>query len=455
MSERFLIVVSETGPQGPAGNGSVSSSLGWYSVKDYGALGNNSNDDTSAIQAAIDAMPADGGVLYFPTGSWKCSGSISIEGRRNIIFQGTGGRSAGAQTGSLLYTNMTGSGRFINVRSSSGVQFRDLEIGYTSGSYTGTLIDASLTSSDTNHLTFSNCLIAGLAVSSALLIDLDKAIFVSFEDCSFAGADIAIRGAAGSSSFSNRVSFSGCNFGVVATVAVRNPSGAWSFTGCSWDMSSVTAKGMDHDSGVLCQGLLVQGCWTGDTTGGGTVFKVAGHGIAFIGNYIGCSGGTGINADAAVSGFLVQANRFDSCTNAVTMSASNDGTMIFGNSYVGVTNKLGGAGTGSLGSGAIYNDGSGSATGLRIYQQQSDGITMTDGANVIAQGTTGTKIGTGSTQKLGFWNATPVVRPTGWGAPTGTATRTVYDTNTVTLVQLAERLKGLIDDLTTIGLIGS
>lgn len=38
-------------------------------------------------------------------------------------------------------------------------------------------------------------------------------------------------------------------------------------------------------------------------------------------------------------------------------------------------------------------------------------------------------------------------RKTGWAVATGTATRTTYDTTTVTLPQLAERVKALIDDL--------
>jgi hypothetical protein len=46
-------------------------------------------------------------------------------------------------------------------------------------------------------------------------------------------------------------------------------------------------------------------------------------------------------------------------------------------------------------------------------------------------------------------------RRTGWGAPTGTATRTTFATTTVTLPQLAERVKALIDDLTTHGVIGA
>jgi uncharacterized protein YaiE (UPF0345 family) len=46
-------------------------------------------------------------------------------------------------------------------------------------------------------------------------------------------------------------------------------------------------------------------------------------------------------------------------------------------------------------------------------------------------------------------------RRTGWGAPTGTATRTAFDTTSVTTAQLAERVKALIDDLRTHGLIGT
>lgn len=42
-------------------------------------------------------------------------------------------------------------------------------------------------------------------------------------------------------------------------------------------------------------------------------------------------------------------------------------------------------------------------------------VTMPDAGNVVTNGTTGTKIGTATTEKLGFWNATPVVQPAGAG----------------------------------------
>lgn len=42
---------------------------------------------------------------------------------------------------------------------------------------------------------------------------------------------------------------------------------------------------------------------------------------------------------------------------------------------------------------------------------------------------------------------------TGWGAPTGTATKTTFVTSTVTLSQLAERVKALTDALMAAGII--
>ena len=54
-------------------------------------------------------------------------------------------------------------------------------------------------------------------------------------------------------------------------------------------------------------------------------------------------------------------------------------------------------------------------------------------------------------------NGTQVIstRRTGWIAPTGTATRTTFATSTVTLSELAETVKALIDDLINHGLIGA
>ena len=44
--------------------------LGIVNVKDYGAVGDGVTDDSQAILDAIDALPAQGGTLYFPVGTY-------------------------------------------------------------------------------------------------------------------------------------------------------------------------------------------------------------------------------------------------------------------------------------------------------------------------------------------------------------------------------------------------
>lgn len=63
----------------------------------------------------------------------------------------------------------------------------------------------------------------------------------------------------------------------------------------------------------------------------------------------------------------------------------------------------------------------------------SAGYTLTDATNIVVGTTTGTKIGTATTQKLGFWNATPVVRPaTGGAAATFVANSSAIANDTAT-----------------------
>ncbi len=80
-------------------------------------------------------------------------------------------------------------------------------------------------------------------------------------------------------------------------------------------------------------------------------------------------------------------------------------------------------------------------------------FTMVDLANFVMGTTNGTKIGTATNQKIGFWNATPVVRPSAY-TPTNVSTDRAYDADATTVDELADVLGTLIADLQSIGLIG-
>jgi hypothetical protein len=48
------------------------------SVKDKGAIGDGVTDDTAAIQAAIDSFASGNGLIFFPVGTYKITGTITL-----------------------------------------------------------------------------------------------------------------------------------------------------------------------------------------------------------------------------------------------------------------------------------------------------------------------------------------------------------------------------------------
>lgn len=56
-----------------------------YNVRDFGALANGQND-APAIQATIDAAAREGGMVYFPAGTYAIA--QSLRGHQNVSFQG-------------------------------------------------------------------------------------------------------------------------------------------------------------------------------------------------------------------------------------------------------------------------------------------------------------------------------------------------------------------------------
>lgn len=58
--------------------GTWNPSAGWVFVTDFGADPTGSSDSTTAIQAAINALPVTGGFVYFPPGIYKISSTLVI-----------------------------------------------------------------------------------------------------------------------------------------------------------------------------------------------------------------------------------------------------------------------------------------------------------------------------------------------------------------------------------------
>jgi hypothetical protein len=133
----------------------------WVNVKDdpYGALADGS-DDTAKIQAAINALPANGGLLFFPPGDYRVT-QLDLSGKSAVYFVGVGRRSNPSTTGggSCIYAT-SGSGSIILADAGGainhlGPHFRDIRVEDRQGNRTCVSIRRY------NNWGFEYCHIAG------------------------------------------------------------------------------------------------------------------------------------------------------------------------------------------------------------------------------------------------------------------------------------------------------
>ena len=88
-----------------------------YDVAAFGGAGDDSTDNVAAITAAVAAMPAAGGVLYFGPGTWRIASSVSIAKSVHILGAGREATSIRATFTTGDVVTLTGSStRVENIR---------------------------------------------------------------------------------------------------------------------------------------------------------------------------------------------------------------------------------------------------------------------------------------------------------------------------------------------------
>ena len=138
----------------PAGTGAVATTVQTklretVSIKDFGAVGDGVADDTAAIQAAITAVQtAGGGVVLFPTGTYKTTSTITLlstvflsgygatiswsGGASSVITTSTSGVTLTAGMEGLTVNGATTATTILALYSTYHCSFRDLTLKSTS-----------------------------------------------------------------------------------------------------------------------------------------------------------------------------------------------------------------------------------------------------------------------------------------------------------------------------------
>lgn len=191
-----------------------------FNVLDYGAVGDNSNNDTTAIQAAVDAAAAaGGGTVYFPVGAYKITSSISM--KLNVCLLGASGRASRL----VQYTNSTSCLSFAR---NAGI-FNDItSLGFTvNAGVTGVTllnIGSDVGVGGVGNINITSCNFNG----GATAINIDAGYYINIYGCFFANQTaygVKLVGDGGA----NANNIFGCNFNVItgyAVYIVRDSGGA-------------------------------------------------------------------------------------------------------------------------------------------------------------------------------------------------------------------------------------
>lgn len=114
---------------------SIANNFLYINVRDYGAVGNNIADDTSAINAAINALPSTNGILYFPRGKYKISNTIIIENKHYLLVK--------SNNAEIIVTHSTSQGFLF--KQCDHIQFVDGYITFTTTSVAGHIDKQAIT----------------------------------------------------------------------------------------------------------------------------------------------------------------------------------------------------------------------------------------------------------------------------------------------------------------------
>ncbi len=130
-----------------------------FNVKAYGALGDGSTDDTTAIRAAITAATTPGGVVYFPSGTYSTTGALSLPS--HVILQGVG-------NGSVIQPSLTYAG---------GANHGIVEIIGSSGLITGAGVRDLILDTRGQQRSAANAISFQIILSNAERCAFDNVIF--------------------------------------------------------------------------------------------------------------------------------------------------------------------------------------------------------------------------------------------------------------------------------------
>lgn len=272
-------------------------------VLDYGAVGDGLTDDSTALTLAIASLPNHGGTIFFPAGDYVLSSAFLIEpavGRdfvSNLHFKGVGGHHTDLGT-RIQLNGGTGSVAGMTLKSAVQMSFEDINfIGATSAlALVKIQANGPIPAYSSFNIEFNRCRFAAATPINAL-VWVNNCSNITFNNCFFQGAQIAVQVGSISTDAENVGTFSTGTADAILFIqcflagdVVNYRCRGSSYDSCTFDANAVltpVGSKMYAAGQQLVRGLNIQNCWFGygNNTDYAITLGSAGYDLTAINNF--------------------------------------------------------------------------------------------------------------------------------------------------------------------------
>lgn len=299
-----------------------------FNVKEFGALGNNSNDDTSAIQAAINAAGVSGGVVFFPPGTYKITSKLnclSCSNQSAIKIIGSGDSAQNGQgtiiVGNFLdflldtsNTSVTFTGNINGTTTISGISAGDITAIGAGGQVVVGYGVPPPQPNQTADITISSVGASTVTLSSAAVQTLSGVKFTAFKTSAAQGCVSLIEGIQFQNSGNGSVGGGGICVTATIGMVIRNCTFSTNYFGI---IASNEISGLVQNCNLI-GGLASVGSGTTDGSTGICRMSVVSTRIQTYDTA----------ASAGVQGMVIGPISIEECNTGVF--ANGDGLLVFG-----------------------------------------------------------------------------------------------------------------------------
>lgn len=316
-----------------------------------------------AFGSLIASLGTGGKRIVLPHGRIEISSEITLTGLQNLIIEGKGSLDLtySGNFGTVICYTGAGSGNIINMQNHRGIWWRDVQVVYTSNSFTGTIFNCASSFSTGSGSGFENVQVYQItnnAHNAGQCWYLKNNVDVTFKNCYAAHASFGWVGLfSGDVGETNMIKMYGCTSIALKTAAIANPVIGWTLYGHNFELGDAGVPAGIITSGSFdIKDLALFGCKFADSTANGAWINFSNNTFNFT-----MMGGDILAQSGTVTGILfngtfhacptIMGVLFSDLTTGINFNAPITGATVVGNSFLSVTTPISGPGnldTGSL-----------------------------------------------------------------------------------------------------------